>query len=166
MMSYCSACGQLASRSAKFCTKCGRPVVASPPGNTTALGCATIAALIPVAFMVTCFLRSPGPSLGGTASSASRAGSDCKRYGQGRDGWLVDHDRRGEVALWAKPVQRASGNSINATVQYPPDAIGAGMITTVTDECFMPDGIIYYHIQFDENRAGWVDVDYLTWNRP
>ena len=126
------------------------------------MGCAAVAILVPVAFMVTCFVASPGPSSSqGSTSAGSLRTADCKGYGQGRDGWLVDHDERGEVALWAKPAQRSAGNQISATVEV----IGR-MITTVTEECYMPDGILYYHILFDESRSGWVDVEYLSWKRP
>ena len=160
-LSYCSGCGHPAARGVELCERCGRVVVKSPPGNAAATGCAAVAILVPVALMVTCFVVSPGPS-----SSRGAAGEDCKDFGGGRDGWLVDHDRRGEVALWAKPAQRGADNHVNATVAYPAYALGGGMITTVTEECYMPDRIIYYHIQFDEDRSGWVDVDYLSWKRP
>ena len=43
---------------------------------------------------------------------------------------------------------------------------GGGMVTTVTRECYMPDGIVYYQTQFDEVRSGWVEVEYLSRTRP
>ena len=82
-----------------------------------------------------------------------------------RKGWLEDHDRRGEVALWSNPAQPVD-NSIKAVVSFGVLPRGESMITDVTRQCAMPDGILYYHIQFDDSRAGWVDVDYLYWKKP
>jgi hypothetical protein len=90
---------------------------------------------------------------------------NCTDFSPARKGWLQDHDLRGEVALWSNPAQ-PTGNSIKAVVSFGALPRGESMITDVTRECAMPDGILYYYIQFDDSRAGWVDVNYLYWKRP
>lgn len=99
------------------------------------------------------------------AAGASRSGDDCKEFSPARKGWLQDHDLRGEVALWSNPAQ-PPGNSIKAVVSFGALPHGESMITDVTRQCAMPDGIFYYYVQFDDSHAGWVDVDYLNWTRP
>jgi hypothetical protein len=89
----------------------------------------------------------------------------CEDFSPARKGWLQDHDRRGEVALWSNPAQ-PPGSTINAVVQFGVLPPGESMITDVTRQCFMPDSVVYYYVQFDDTRAGWVDVDYLHWKKP
>lgn len=95
----------------------------------------------------------------------SSGNSNCKTYNPAQSGWLLDFDRRGEVALWEKPAPPfQAGNKIAAVIAYPNMPLGESMITDVTEECLV-DGILYYHIRFDDTREGWVDVAYLHWKK-
>ena len=112
-----------------------------------------------------------GASRKGTATEAVPARAEklppgatgnCRAFS--REGWLVDFDRRGEVALRAS-AGSPSSSAITATVKWPEVVRGEPMITTVLAQCDV-DRILYYFIDFDESRRGWVDVDYLHWRRP
>lgn len=102
--------------------------------------------------------------IGQVEKPSSGSSGDCSSYS--REGWLIDHDKRGEVTLWELAGSpRTSGQKASGVVTWPAEVIGEPMITTVSGECLV-DGIIYYDIKFDETRQGWVDVDYLAWRRP
>jgi hypothetical protein len=98
--------------------------------------------------------------------SRSRPESRCTDFSPARMGWLLDHDRRGEVALWTNPAQPfVGGNTISSVVSFEGLPLGESMITEVTRECSMGDGILYYYVPFEAGHAGWVDVDYLHWKK-
>ncbi|BAH40765.1 hypothetical protein GAU_3723 [Gemmatimonas aurantiaca T-27] len=90
------------------------------------------------------------------------ARGDCTSVS--RNGWLVDFDRRGEVAL-RKAAGPLDGNPISSVVAWPDAIRGEPMITKVLGQCDV-DHILYYLVDFDDDRRGWVDVDYLHWRRP
>lgn len=76
----------------------------------------------------------------------------------------MDSDFRGAVVLRDSAAQPPIA-STKATVSFGDLPRGESIITEVTRQCFMPDGILYYYVKFDESREGWVDVDYLSWEK-
>lgn len=164
----CKECGNEVSTEAKTCPKCGAPVARKP------IGCGSAIVLIVLLFVVgkyvDSYLRSdtPSPPVASPprpSSSASSASGNCETYTSVRQGWLLDNDRRGEIALWERPAPPfRDGNKIAAVIAFENVPRGESVITDVTEQCLV-GGILYYHIRFDERRKGWVDVDYLHWKK-
>lgn len=154
----CKECGNEVSSKAEACPKCGAKVARKPVG--CASGLVILVMLVVLGKCADSMIR-PEPSVSPpVATGAARLTNNSVRQG-----WLLDFDRRGEVALWQKPAQPFhDGNKIAAVVAFPNIPLGESMITDVTEERYVR-GIAYYHIRFDEKRQGWVDVDYLHWKK-
>jgi hypothetical protein len=166
----CKECGNEVSNKAETCPKCGTRVARKPIGCGSA-----IFFIVLFLILISCYkyisrsLTSIAPLATSTAPTVTpkappvATNTDQQTYKSVRQGWLLDSDRRGEVALWQNPAPPfKDGNKIAAVVSFPMK--GESMITDVTEERWV-GGIIYYHIRFDESRQGWVDVDYLHWKK-
>lgn len=163
-LTQCKKCG-VWTRS-MVCGACGAPVndarkrlAPSAAGNiTVGQGLFGLALLVLIVVVVVWSDQAP---------PGAHARADCTDFSPARQGWLLDHDLRGEVALWSRADQAFSeGNTIAAVVTFAGLPRGESMITNVTRQCYMPNGIAYYYVQFDADHAGWVDVDYLHWRKP
>jgi hypothetical protein len=93
--------------------------------------------------------------------------ADCRAYDAPRDGWLLDHDQRGEVTLWSEPGQALEeGNEATATVEYGEggEPVGGSIAVTVLEECTV-NGILYHRVDVGELGTGWVDAVHILWER-
>lgn len=154
----CKECGNEVSSKAPTCPKCGAQVARKPLGCGSAI--VIVIMLLVFGTYISSMFRSESPPATPVATSNNRQTESSVRRG-----WLLDFDRRGEVALWQNPAPPfKDGNRIVAVVAFPNMPLGESMITDVTEQRSV-GGIIYYHISFDEKRKGWVDVDYLHWKK-
>ncbi|MEO7953027.1 MAG: zinc-ribbon domain-containing protein [Polaromonas sp.] len=154
----CKECGTQVSDTAKACPGCGAKI----KQKTSKLTWAVIgtAFIVYAAFQI----RNETNGVPVVAQQTHPSSNRCVAT-YSKEGWLVDHDRRGEVALRQEAGAPSASNPIVSTVTWPEVVRGKPMITTVRGECAV-NGILYYLVAFDENRNGWVDVDYLHWKRP
>jgi hypothetical protein len=190
---FCTECGIKIPDGSKFCQSCGVSVSASAPAEPRAssanasnvlnsrtgqapqelakstsfgpgAGClVAVLLLVVVGWLGSLGDEASSPTTSGVAANLPPgARGDCRAFS--REGWLVDYDRRGEVAL-RSTAGSPSSSQIAATVAWPKEVFGEPMITPVLAQCYV-DRILYYYINFDESSKGWVDVDYLHWRRP
>lgn len=154
----CKECGNEVSTTAPTCQKCGAQVARKP------IGCGSAIVIVVVLLVLGKYMDSMLRSEISPAAPVT-TGVDRQTDNSVRQGWLLDFDRRGEVALWQKPAPPFhDGNKVAAVVAFPNMPLGESMITDVTEQRLV-GGIVYYHIRFDEKREGWVDVDYLHWKK-
>jgi len=94
--------------------------------------------------------------------------ANCRTYDAPRDGWLLDYEQRGEVALWSEPTQTfQDGNETTATVPYGDEGgepVGGSIAVTVLEECTV-NGILYHRVDVGELGTGWVDAVYILWEK-
>jgi hypothetical protein len=93
--------------------------------------------------------------------------ADCVVYDAPRDGWLLDYDQQGEVALWSQPAQVAEdGGEITATVDFRAggEPVGGSISIVVLEECTI-NGILYHRVDAGELGTGWVNAIYVLWER-
>ena len=93
--------------------------------------------------------------------------ANCRAYDAPRDGWLLDYDQRGEVALSSEPGPVSQeGNEIVATIEYGAggEPVGGSINVAVLEECTV-NGILYHRVDVAELGVGWVNAIYILWEK-
>lgn len=93
--------------------------------------------------------------------------ADCVAYDAPRNGWLLDYDQQGEVALWSQPAQDSeSGSEVTATVEFGVGAepVGGSISVVVLEECTV-NGILYHRVDAGALGAGWLNATYVLWEQ-